>query len=233
MKTRWCVNCGRPMEHIVRALRRYSRCKGCGVSIPEAPAYRLRMPVEATIGEKWGTSFPTLNELQNRNSHDILPSVKVEQAEPKYTPNFKHCEYLEKLIRTDRLKQSLELACQALMGWEFTTVAFRGVSGALIGPALALRLDKTMICVRKPKDGSHSKWRDTEENLAEGDAGARRYIIADDFISSGTTAKAIFEQVKNFAPHAECLGVLEVCRITDDRLFQHRGSRYPLNNKWR
>jgi len=60
-----------------------------------------------------------------------------------------------------------------------------------------------MILVRKGEE-RHCPMK------VEGDQAARRYIIIDDFIDSGHTVRTIVKEVKEFAPEAECLGVLQV-----------------------
>jgi adenine/guanine phosphoribosyltransferase-like PRPP-binding protein len=42
----------------------------------------------------------------------------------------------------------------------------------------------------------------------EGDFSVKRYIIVDDFISSGNTMRAIHEDVKAAVPNAQCVGLL-------------------------
>jgi len=100
----------------------------------------------------------------------------------------------------------------------FDAIAFRGNSGALIAPTLALALDKTMLMIRKNCPcGIHSFSHSSHE--VEGDYGAKTYIIADDIISSGTTAQAIVEEIKKVAPKAKCLGVLETFKL--DSYIKH------------
>jgi len=136
-----------------------------------------------------------------------------------HTPNYSHALYIENLIETDLLRGSIRKAVAALQGHDFDSVAFRGMSGALIAPSIALVMDKTMLMVRK----THSKEDSHSSHSVEGDTAARRYIIVDDFISTGETAQAIVNEVKRFAPYAECLGVLEINYLPDNP-----GPRYAL-----
>jgi orotate phosphoribosyltransferase len=73
---------------------------------------------------------------------------------------------------------------------DFDTIAFRGVSGALFGPPLAVRMNKSMLVVRK--ESSHSVYP------IEGNKATQKYIIVDDFVSSGATVLTIKEKIKNW-----------------------------------
>lgn len=87
---------------------------------------------------------------------------------------------------------------------EFDAIAFRGMSGALVAPNLALRLRKDLIMVRKPKtdESTHSGYR------VEGRQDAVNYLIIDDLVGTGLTVKNIINEIKNFNPKSKCVGVL-------------------------
>src|ERR1017187_8038151 len=96
----------------------------------------------------------------------------------KHVPSYKHGGYLSNLIEMDKLEETLKKAALILRHYKFDAIAFRGMSGALIAPALALKLDKTLLMVRKPKvqgdpNGAHSS------EMVEGDVAARTYVIVD------------------------------------------------------
>jgi len=93
----------------------------------------------------------------------------------------------------------------ALTMHEFDAIAFRGLSGALLAPIVALQMGKTLIAVRKG-ESTHSS-RDVE-----GDYGARRYVIIDDIVSSGDTVRAIIADIKTENPEAYCIGVYQYLR---------------------
>jgi orotate phosphoribosyltransferase-like protein len=82
----------------------------------------------------------------------------------------------------------------------FDAVAFRGVSGAALGPTVADRLGVNIIAIRKPGDGSHSS------NTAEGVRGVR-YIVIDDFVSSGKTLKTVVDTLSD----CTCVGIYCYC----------------------
>lgn len=120
---------------------------------------------------------------------------------------FAASSYMEPYLKPHSMRTRLRLASRALREHNFDTIAFRGMSGAVLGPALAVRLDKEMILVRKPGDGSHSCLK------TEGYKRALRYIIVDDFIDTGNTMNIITQAIADFAPDAKCLGLLQVSNI--------------------
>lgn len=82
---------------------------------------------------------------------------------------------------------------------KFDAIAFRGMSGALVAPAVAARLKKNLLMVRKATDSNHSSLS------VEGFNGApQRYVIIDDFIFTGATVREIqrtIGQMKHGAGH--------------------------------
>lgn len=125
-----------------------------------------------------------------------------------HQPNYK-IFYLDCALRPDELRNNIEQAAHDLkkQGYKFDAIAFRGMSGALLAAPLALALDKTMILVRKGED-SHSMYK------IEGDIGAQKYLIVDDFIGTGTTVRTIieeiFEEMKWRTLEPQCIGILEM-----------------------
>lgn len=68
----------------------------------------------------------------------------------------------------------------------FDAIAVRGVSGLIVGPAVAAALHKQLIVVRKSLDDSHA------DVLTEGEPyDDYRYIVLDDFICSGDSIRAV------------------------------------------
>jgi adenine/guanine phosphoribosyltransferase-like PRPP-binding protein len=110
-------------------------------------------------------------------------------------------------LTLNKLANKLELAERALRTCTdmFDTIAFRGMSGAFLGPALALRLKKQMILCRKPDDDSHSFIE------TEGYRYCKSYVIVDDFVSTCNTINKIGAAVFKFVgAAASCIGVLEI-----------------------
>jgi adenine/guanine phosphoribosyltransferase-like PRPP-binding protein len=68
---------------------------------------------------------------------------------------------------------------------EFDSIAVRGVSGLMVGSPVALRLGKPLAVARKESEVAHAS------GVCNADLAGRRYIIIDDFVSSGATVNAI------------------------------------------
>ena len=85
-------------------------------------------------------------------------------------------------------------------GVEFDAIAVRGCSGMLMGPALAMRMNKGIIMVRKDRRSSHSGYD------VEGPWDGCHYIIVDDFIASGETVRTIVDAVADFST-SKCVGI--------------------------
>lgn len=113
-------------------------------------------------------------------------------------------QYLQSLDPT-LLKKEIALAVKSLKDLQFKSIAFRGVSGALVAPAVAVRLKKGLILVRKgSKDSQHSTYRVEGHRLI----GPQKYVIIDDFPSSGDTIRKIIKEIsENLNQAAKCVGV--------------------------
>ena len=115
--------------------------------------------------------------------------------------------YLSPETRAKRIKGALAVIKfrEKHHGDVFDAIAYRGASGAITASIIAYELKKPLILVRKPEDTKgHSPY------MLEGPAKVKRYLIVDDFMSSGVTYDAIREAVRKEHPLAECLGMLEV-----------------------
>jgi adenine/guanine phosphoribosyltransferase-like PRPP-binding protein len=105
------------------------------------------------------------------------------------------------------MKKKIKMIMKVLKTYDFDAFAFRGMSGALIAPVLAMLCGKSLIMVRKMKeDGSKSDCHSKER--VEGDLSATKYIIVDDFISSGQTITNIIQEISHLNPSAICIGAL-------------------------
>jgi len=76
---------------------------------------------------------------------------------------------------------------------EYDSIACRGVSGLMIASPVALRLNKPLIVIRKGTSNCHSSI--AVEGYLSPDL---RYIIIDDFISSGNTIKEIIKEIEDY-----------------------------------
>lgn len=88
----------------------------------------------------------------------------------------------------------------------FDTIAFQGTSGAAAAYILAKELYVPLICIRKEDDKSHYA---RDNGLFEGSLDAKRYIIVDDFICSGSTVRRIENVIhEKLKGEAKCVGYL-------------------------
>ena len=121
---------------------------------------------------------------------------------------YHHAAYLD-ILQPAVMKHRINAAIDAFMIRRpiFDTFVFSGMSGALFTPRLAATLQKEMVLVRKPNDmNSRSNMRVNHSPYdVEGFADVKRYIIVDDQVSMGDTARHIITQMKNFAPDAMCV----------------------------
>lgn len=116
---------------------------------------------------------------------------------------FQHASHLFSL-RWETRQLITEEAINILRGVPFDSIAFSGVSGALVAPMVASALGKELILVRKKQDtDNHSGLR------VEGFLDAQRYVFLDDLIGSGSTFRRVIEEVHGFAPKATCIGIYQ------------------------
>jgi|SRR5579864_2987186 len=81
-------------------------------------------------------------------------------------------------------------AVEKLRDLNFDTIAFRGMSGALIAPIIAHQLGKEIAMIRKEGVTTHSVCS------YEGYKEVKRYVIVDDFVSTGDTIAKIMEAMR-------------------------------------
>ena len=116
---------------------------------------------------------------------------------------YDHTYYLNDTLRIENYKQYMAKAIRILMARrsEFDAIAFTGLSGALAAIPLAHALDIPMIAVRKSREVNHSG------RGVEGCSSAKRYVIIDECIASGSTVARIQRAIWQFS-QAECIGIL-------------------------
>jgi len=138
--------------------------------------------------------------------------------------------YLSPETRAKRIKGALAVIKfrEKHHGDTFDAIAYRGASGAITASIIAYELKKPLILVRKPEDTKgHSPY------MVEGPTRVKRYLIIDDFMSTGKTYEAIREAVRAEHPHAECLGMLEVTYCEGSEASEGRDRRYRFSNEHR
>lgn len=119
-----------------------------------------------------------------------------------YQPKIQCAGHLTIGLHPDRFFETLHDIINALSRHSFDAIAFRGLSGALFAPTVAMKMGKTLIAVRK-KETKHSS------RIVEGDYNAKRYVILDDFVSSGETVRHMLDEIGDALPDATCIGVCE------------------------
>lgn len=123
--------------------------------------------------------------------------------EAPYVPMVRCAGHLDMALDIERLTTRIDTMVSHLSAFQFDSIAFCGLSGALVAPIVAYKMGKTLLAVRKEDEDCHSC------HTVEGDMATRRYLILDDFISSGNTVDHIFDSVQTKLPHAVCIGVYE------------------------
>jgi len=99
----------------------------------------------------------------------------------------KHSPYLSSALND--LEGTVHNAHCTLGPVDFDAIVCIGVSGMLVGPALAVSMGKGLAIVRKTDDKQNHAVVRVETNMKDGD----RWIFVDDLISSGETARRVSE----------------------------------------
>lgn len=99
--------------------------------------------------------------------------------------------WLRAAVTKDGVATIVRNASEALEHVEFDTIVFRGMSGALIAPIVAHKMGKEIVMLRKPDAATHSDFK------YEGYTDVKRYVIIDDFVSSGETVAAIINRMRS------------------------------------
>lgn len=127
--------------------------------------------------------------------------------------------HFRKVLDASELAVVVEQSVTLLNTVQFDTLAFIGLSGAVLAPILAYKMGKELLMVRKNggKDNSNSK------QFFEGHVTAKRAVVVDDLISSGKTMSqmmyAIQDIKKEHSPDIEVVGLLLHMTINDDEEY--------------
>ena len=119
--------------------------------------------------------------------------------------------YLRTIFYPDVFPRTIEktLGAARMLKEEYgyDTIAFCGMSGAAMAFILAYELEVHLLCVRKGTDDSH--FHDVSRGrMLEGNVDTKKYLIVDDFISSGRTVNYIMDSIQANSSHAECVAML-------------------------
>lgn len=113
--------------------------------------------------------------------------------------------YYTPVVDARRRIEAVDYLVTRLKREAFDSIAVRGTSGVSLGAVTAYMLNKGLCIVRKPNENRHSDY-DIEGPIGD------RYVIVDDFISTGETVKTIVASLKEVSS-AECVGV--ICYATE------------------
>ncbi len=110
-------------------------------------------------------------------------------------------EWLDDAVRKNGVTRIVKKAVAALKDIDFDTIVFRGMSGALIAPIVAHVLGKEIVMLRKPEAQTHSSYK------YEGYLNVQRYIIIDDFVSTGSTVGEIVSRMRDMVADVKFVGL--------------------------
>jgi len=152
-----------------------------------------------------------------------------------YQTIYQTTEHLYKSLVPSLLRNTIKKGAKILKyldsrpNTKFDTIAFAGMSGALIAPGIALATNKELTLVRKAGDKHHGS---SITKGVEGNANINRYIIVDDLVSSGATVRRIQRQIRKYYPDAMCVGVLQLHYVSEYDMNPERENRllYPAYN---
>lgn len=164
------------------------------------------MLVNASINDSWDvpkkeSTVPEKGTISHKKSTH-KSHKKIEHPEP----NYRSCDYLRAYLNPNMAKERYRRAKLALLKYknQFDSIAFTGMSGAMIAVPIAHAMKKPLILVRKDKANCHSG-RQVEGNIA-----CKNYVIVDDLIASGETVERVQRKIFEWSPQAHCIGTLEV-----------------------
>jgi adenine/guanine phosphoribosyltransferase-like PRPP-binding protein len=120
-----------------------------------------------------------------------LEKKLIEREYPKRNA-YQCLTHIAPTINRRTRNEVIEDCVKALKPFDYDTLAFQGASGIGISMILAHLLQKEVILVRKEGEPRQSY----AQYKAEGYRDAKRYIIVDDLIASGTTAARIIRGVR-------------------------------------
>ncbi len=107
--------------------------------------------------------------------------------------------YIKSAFNKPKLKHIVSSFAKAIedkVFGEFDGIACIGTSGLTVAPILAYEFDKHLMVVRKENDNSH------KESSIEAYDSVSKYIVVDDFVSSGRTLENITKGlIKGFKYH--------------------------------
>lgn len=121
----------------------------------------------------------------------------------------------------DTVQRSIKLGRALLGKYQYDAIAFQGNSGSAIAYILGYVLQIPLINIRKEREDSHFR---RCRGQFEGFLATQKYIIVDDFYSTGGTIKRIISEVKKSCPDSECVALLMYSQVSERRTFYSNSS---------
>lgn len=144
------------------------------------------------------TMTRVLKPVESGDSVDSQGKAYADREDYQYPSHL--APVLNRRTRDATVKKCIEV----LLNHDFDTLAFSGMSGAGIGFVLAHILHKEVILIRKPGEPRRAGMTYFNEGYKD----AKRYVIIDDLISTGTTAARVIRGVRELCPNAFLVGIL-------------------------
>ena len=116
-----------------------------------------------------------------------------------------HSDYLENALSSEPRQKIVDFCVNQVSKIDCDSIAFRGMSGALIAPIVSYITGKNLIMVRKSDDSSHSDFK-----IETSSTKCKKFVIIDDFISRGKTIDNILETIMAYPVFdcCKCVGII-------------------------
>lgn len=141
-------------------------------------------------------------------------------------------EYLRRAFDPHSLKRIADYTFKTACRVDAEIIVARGLSGTIIAAAVAAAHGMPFGIVRKPTESGHSSAGiEVTEDLNGYAPAYHNYLIVDDFICTGTTMRAIEEEIQNYRHKisGNCRGiVLYNSYGTDRTVWEINGHDAPI-----
>lgn len=132
-----------------------------------------------------------------------------------------HSGYQRHIFNGAQFKARVEAVSQRVRELNPDFVACRGLSGISVASAVSYVTGTPMAVVRKPGENPHS------EGLVNGPYGMKgRYVIIDDFISSGDTVDDIMDAINSDSEENKCIGIILYSQYTNSTYNSLHNAKY-------
>ncbi len=125
-------------------------------------------------------------------------------------------DYLASVYNLEKFRETVDNTIHAaermMKAHPFDAIAFTGTSGAALAYILSHWMNVPVVCVRKESERSHYP---SYLGRLEGFVAFQRYMIVDDFISSGATIDKIRDEIAKVVKTATCVGIVLYSRTAD------------------